>query len=772
MPRRKGMRCSGFMSDDGRYAHCGREERAGGIQANGAGLYAHYLAGPCNCGTSHATASTPSLAGNGPSPRVVKETTYPLRDITGKLVAEHIRRDRVDGTKTFSWRVPGHEKEGLHGLRKDALPLFGTESLAKADSALPVVVCEGEKAADTLRKLGVVAVGTVTGAPNPPKSGQVWPVSCPSTEILKVLSGRMVYLWPDHDPQGNRHMHQVAERLLEASHIINWAGARDPGDDAADFVTRGGTLEELRKLISDAKPWGGPVELEMKPAVADPPSSAPAAEVVRLAALPTIEYEKERKAAARKLGVRAGALDREVWETRARAGGDGSQGTALNCSNPEPWPEAVDGAAVLEEIAVELRRYVTLPAHAGEAIALWCVAAHVLAADREAFDISPRLIFTSPTPRCGKTLALSLVELLCPRALNTANVTSAAIFRVIDMARPTLVIDEADALFAGEAEELRGLLNAGHRVSSRAIRVVGEKHEVRAFDVFGPVALAAIGRLPGTLEDRAVMIQMRRRAPGERVEHFVRRKAEPRLAEIMRRVFRWVKDRLAEIKAREPETPETLDDRAADNWRPLMAVADAAGGAWPGRAREAALALSASRDDGESIKVRLLADIQKVFRLEGSDRMASADLAERLAAVEDAPWGEWGRREKPITKNQLAGLLKAFDVTTRATRFPDGKTLKGYHLEDFGDAFARYLPGNETLQRYKPLVRGPNGKKTANDETSQDAGVTNQKLASRSPTSPPNTVCNAVTFRSGGTGEEEGEYARREREAIQEEDKL
>lgn len=425
-------------------------------------------------------------------------------------------------------------------------------------------------------------------------------------------------------------------------------------------------------------------------------------EIHRLATLSPLEYESARTDAASRLGIRVNVLDRLIRAARNTQLSDALQGERLNLVNPQPWPDAVEGAAVLAELAETLGRFLVLPPHAEIAIALWTLHAHVLAVDRAVFEISPRLVFSSPAPRCGKTTGLSIVELTSPRALNAASVTPAAIFRAIEKARPTLIIDEADTLFRDGSEDLRGLLNAGHRAGCGVVRVVGDDHEPRNFDVFTPLAIAAIGKLPGTLEDRAIAIRMKRRAPGEKVERFRRREAGF-LGEIQRRLSRWAADNASALAKAGPKIPTELDDRAADNWEPLLAIADAVGGSWPDRARKAALALSSARDAGDAgaVPVRLLSDIRSILAANGSDRIFSATLSDQLSAIEESPWSEWGRWGRPITPVQIARLLAGFGVRPKTIRIGD-QTAKGYDLEALNDAFARYLPPSDPSHVTKP----------------------------------------------------------------------
>ena len=157
-------------------------------------------------------------------------------------------------------------------------------------------------------------------------------------------------------------------------------------------------------------------------------------------------------------------------------------------------------------------RYLALPEHGAVKLALWTVHAHAF----EASFVTPRLAITSPQKGCGKTTVLDLLSGLVPKPLQAANVTAAAVFRTIEAKRPTLLVDEADT-FLAENEELRGVLNSGHTRNGAVIRVVEHEgdFEPRQFSTWAPVAIAKIGKLPGTLEDRSIKLEMRRASPGE-----------------------------------------------------------------------------------------------------------------------------------------------------------------------------------------------------------------------------------------------------------------
>ncbi len=314
--------------------------------------------------------------------------------------------------------------------------------------------------------------------------------------------------------------------------------------------------------------------------------------IIELAALSTLEYEQRRKQAAKELGIeRVSVFDRMVRAERRKS--EDASGFSLH--EVEPWPEPVDGDALLDSITHAVRRYLVLPPNGAEVIALWAVKAHAF----NCFQISPRLHVRSPEKRCGKTIVLDVLECLTPRSIRTENVTTAVLFRLVDGYQPTLLIDEVDSFLkdasgwqsSNSNEELRGALNAGHRRGGQMLRCEGDNHEVRAFKTFAPVALAGIGRLPGTLEDRSITIEMRRKKPTERITRF-RRDRTGDLDELASMVARWVIDHEISLSAADPDIPETLHDRAADNWRPLFAIADLAGGNWPTLARQVAVRLS------------------------------------------------------------------------------------------------------------------------------------------------------------------------------------
>lgn len=385
---------------------------------------------------------------------------------------------------------------------------------------------------------------------------------------------------------------------------------------------------------------------------------------------------------------------------------------------PEPEPEdtyddvpAETGAVLLDDVAAMLRRFVAFPldVHA-PAVALWI--AHTHAVDLS--DSTPRLALLSPEKGSGKTRTLEVVAMLARHAKHTMNMTAAYLFRSVESTMPTLLVDEADAIFGPKAdnghEDLRALINAGHRRGAMVGRMVGEgaAMQPKDFSVYCPVALAGIGRLPDTIHDRAVIVHLRRRGPDEHVEPFRHRHVAADAATLHRRLAAWVRRNGETLTDADPTMPAGITDRPADVWEPLLAVADVAGGHWPTTARQACLTLNAARaESDDSIGVQLLGDIRIVFDVADVDRLSSAHLAERLAAIEESPWGDW--RGKPIDARWLARRLKPYGIASSSVRIGTS-TPKGYLRESFYDAWVRYVdPPPEaatSATRATSLLRG------------------------------------------------------------------
>jgi putative DNA primase/helicase len=424
--------------------------------------------------------------------------------------------------------------------------------------------------------------------------------------------------------------------------------------------------------------------------------------LLRLVATKTEDMANFMRLRAQLKGVKVsiGELDKALEATRARsesaaadAEDNAGPGSALSFPDVEPWHEPVDGGRLLGATISYIRRFVGLSTENATAVALWIINAFCF----NNFDHSPRLFITSPEKRCGKTTLLRIVQALVPRPLGASNITAAAMFRTIEKYRPTLLIDEADT-FLRDNEELRGIINSGHERAGSVIRLVGDDHEPRAFSTFCPTAIAAIGSAHGTIEDRSFIVALRRRLPTEPIEKR-NRKTAAQAYELKRKMLRWVADHEHELRTIDPATPDALNDRAGDNWRGALAIADIVGGEWPDKVRASAVSMM---QEGESRHrpsggVMLLSDIRRIFEARRKDgdtdagRISSTGLEAALVVLDNSPWATWSRG-RPITSARVAAMLKEFDVLPRTVKLANGKQPNGYQLEQFKDAFERYLP--------------------------------------------------------------------------------
>ncbi|MGI8705151.1 MAG: DUF3631 domain-containing protein [Sphingomicrobium sp.] len=358
----------------------------------------------------------------------------------------------------------------------------------------------------------------------------------------------------------------------------------------------------------------------------------------------------------------------------------------------DPWESAATvGAELLDEVHDFVGRFVSYPSdHAHFAHTLWLAHTHAM----ERWDSTPRIAFLSPEPGSGKSRCLEVSELLVPRPVEAVNVTPAYLFRKVadEAGRPTILFDEVDTVFGPKAkdnEEIRGLLNAGHRRGAVAGRCVvrGKLVETEEIPAYCAVALAGLGGLPDTILSRCVVVRMRRRSPGEMVEPFRRRINGPEGLELRDRLAAWAELDVTPLVDRYPEIPPSINDRDADVWEPLLAIADAAGGDWPQRSRVAAVALVADSKRGTpSLGIRLLADLRTIFGTE--DHMATEDVLTQLHRIEESPWGDI--RGKPLDARGLAQRLRPYEIKPTTVRILSS-TPKGYRREDLHDAWARYL---------------------------------------------------------------------------------
>jgi hypothetical protein len=366
--------------------------------------------------------------------------------------------------------------------------------------------------------------------------------------------------------------------------------------------------------------------------------------------------------------------------------------------------EATTYAELLDDTKKFLERFIAYPTpETAVAHVLWIMHTHLI----DVFENTPRLAFLSPEPGSGKSRAMELTEALVPRAVLTVNSTPAYVFRKISAdpgGLPTLLQDEADAVFNKKDgnEDLRGLYNSGYRRGATAGRAVVKGKEIvtEEFPSFCAVALAGLNQLPDTLMTRSIIVNMKRRRPDQAVEPYRRRVNGPeaivlqrRLAELGERIRNQVEDAW-------PELPDTIQDRDADIWEPLIAIADAVGGQWPLMARDTAVKMVAStKDKPATLGIKLLSDLKTIFT--DRERLSTHELIEILIKLELSPWANI--KGEPLDSRFLARILSKYDIETgKLFRF-NTQSLRGYERSQFFDAWVRYLPATSDETALRPL---------------------------------------------------------------------
>lgn len=367
---------------------------------------------------------------------------------------------------------------------------------------------------------------------------------------------------------------------------------------------------------------------------------------------------------------------------------------------PEAWPESVSGEAILDQIESICSTYVFLPKGASTAIALWVVHTYAY----EAAEHFPVLSVVSPEKRCGKTTLLRVLKGLVRQAVMASHFSVSVIYRLIDAFRPTLLIDETDTYFEG-ARELIGILNAGHLRGGQVAlsEKVGNTWAPIVLAVWGPKAIAKIGFLPPTLLDRSITIHLHRRPAHAAAQARWESPLEDDLADLRKKIVRWTADHLSELTSADPSLPKQLNDRAADNWRPLIAIADVVGSRWGQKARDAALVLSEEDADDLTMAEMALEDFRTIIEKMPEKRISSQDLVAAMLALSERPWPNYQGRSRGMSAIDLAALLKNYGIASTKIRF-GGHPLQGYKVDSqVQDMFDRYTkPDSELPEHPEP----------------------------------------------------------------------
>ena len=382
------------------------------------------------------------------------------------------------------------------------------------------------------------------------------------------------------------------------------------------------------------------------------------------------------------------ALDgRTEFYDWSKANGSRGSGTAPK-EPPAPAVPAPPTADILEAVGVFINRFVVLPSRASY-LALALFVLHTWAF--KAAHATPYFVIESPEKQSGKTRVLEVLQLICRNPAKAASVTAAALFQTISSGQPTLLIDEADAIFGGGGdrnEELRGILNAGNVPGSPVIRGGRDGTPIPS-ETFAPKVIAGIatGKLPDTIRDRAIVVPIDRKLRTQRVERLRRHRLTGELDRLRAQLQAWAEANLEHLHGYDlPEPLEAISDRLEEAWEPLLAIADLAGGEYPARARAAVEDLAEDGEDDATTSYLLLMRLHAVFRFRAAN--FSREICDELNRDENLPFGSWND-DKGIRPSELARQLKRYRARPRTIRLGNERA-KGYAREQLESAWRAY----------------------------------------------------------------------------------
>jgi len=405
-----------------------------------------------------------------------------------------------------------------------------------------------------------------------------------------------------------------------------------------------------------------------------------------IADLPRLTHEVRLKEAAVRLGEDFAALVEEFEVFYA---------ARTIPEDLEPWPDQVNAAELLGAIEAKFRRYVVATDAIVTASVLWAAFTYVV----EVATHAPKLVFTFPEKDAGKSLAQDVLRWVVLRPYAALEATGAAVYRIVDRLRPTLLLDEADTIFA-RRNVLAHIINDSWSNSGRKVPRVGAGGRIEEFDVYGAQLISMKGlRMPDTVLSRSIVCLIWPKLASEVVEEFGYQDDEE-FKTIRRKLARWAIDNAVGLRDAKPDFPPGFNNRVRVNWKMLLAIAELAGGEWPKRARSAALELEVDRDE-PSEAVRLFQALRDVWG--SAEERTSENLCKALA---EHPSGEYAdfRAKGPIGPHQLAALLRPFGIRPIHNLHPTGRSNKnqgGYRRAQFENAWARLLqkPSRDSLTR-------------------------------------------------------------------------
>jgi hypothetical protein len=619
-------------------------------------------------------------------PKSVNELIwFPLPDAQ-RTVCSYIARIlpdvNVNGQK-FKFLCP----KGSDGPPYIPKPVFGLKA------GRPLVITEGPIKGLACVQAGLDAIGLngVFGAgwqPTPQDKYRLRP------DLAGALDwrGRKVYLAFDADASIKADVRHAMFRLFfllsvvgaEVYQLTTWDVAHGNGIDdyLVDQLQSNGQCppaDVLKRLVSGAKPF---IETVRKTSL---DLGLVRSELTKVD-LPDLLRHQLCRALGHQLGVPGEDLRAVVSQPAGVIG-------PVFASDPDPWPDSVAGEALLHDLTGFTMRHVVTDDHSAVAVALYTVLTYLT----DVVDVLPLLVILSPTKRCGKTRLLGVLARSVRRAMGCISITPATLYRSIEKWHPTLLIDEADNLLkdskGNDNAELRSVINAGHtRDFAFVPRCAGDTHEVEGFSTWAPKVIALVGKLPDSIFDRSIPVHLRRRSKNEPVKPLRDTQASEWL-ELRQKLLRFAADNGDAIGRTKPALPQGMNDRAEDNWIPLLAIAEAAGGDWPNLAAKAALELSKGAEDQESIVTQLLMAISKIYQDAGmtgpSDFLSSSFIVTELNKDQEAPWRDF-RKGMGISITKVASILRPFGLKSEQRQINNVRAC-GYPFGKLKPIFDRYI---------------------------------------------------------------------------------
>jgi len=641
---------------------------------------------------------------------------YAYRDLQGEILGYISRWNRVrqmngdikKEIRPFIYaEFPGGKRKWCSQGFPNPRPLFNLDKITKRPETT-VLISEGEKTALSAETLfpSFVVTTAMQGAQSAKKTDYT------------PLKGRDVIIAMDQDDAGLKYGKDVygqcqlagvrsvqflnnevfAYYAIQARVIVK---REKPvilvkGYDLANALMEGWTCKLLSAFKNNpAMPLFVTYESlfpEISKNNPDENDDADTRSLKRLAALSDIQYDRLRKFEAKRLGISVATLDKAVEKCRAQSTHAMRDESSNIFPTIEPWAYQVTAEELLQELSHTFKRFAILPEHADVVLSLWVIFTWLI----DNVGVSPILAISSPEKRCGKTTVMSILGNLVCKPILASNISAAALFRTIELWKPTIIIDEADT-FIRDSDELRGIINSGHtRPTAYVIRTTGEHHTPKRFSTWGAKAIAIIGSLPDTLHDRSIVIQLRRKLTNEKTEK-LRHASLDLFNDLQRKLLRFSNDHGKAIEKSFIQFPENIriSDRALDNWEPLLAIANLAGTLWTEKVLHAAVSLSENDKETLPIGTELLKDIEKIFQHGTQDKsmikIHTVDLIHSLCEDEESPWSVYNFRglDKKITPRQLSKLLSTYQIRTKNIEI-GGVQRKGFEKHQFEEAWERY----------------------------------------------------------------------------------